>query len=204
MCLQSEREGEMDPRVLDVSMSFSDLDLDPTDTTFLPPSSESTSSPGTMSGPASNYGDSATGWTRKKWLAIESHLLQLFQTCHRCNSLITETKISIKGSQIKIHWSCGKHSGDWQSCPDRRGMSENNLLICASTFFTGSTYTLIGDWATLLSIPIPQKTQFFSIQKTYLLPAIQSAYQEKRDQIISRLVANSRSGKRHELCGDAR
>ncbi|XP_069388914.1 uncharacterized protein [Paralichthys olivaceus] len=187
--LQSEEEGEMDQQVLDVSMSFGYLGLDPADTSYLPPISDSASGTGTESGSASSHGDTATGWAEKKWLVNESYLLQLFKTCPECTSLITT--ITIRGSQIKIRWTCGKHCGDWQSCPDRRGMPENNLQICASTVFTGSAYTDIEDWATLLNIPIPHKTQFFNIQKTYILPTIQSAYQDKRDQIISRLTEDS-------------
>ncbi len=194
----------MEPEVQDVSMSFRDLSVDPADTSFIPPSSGSPSSTGTTSESASSIGDTATGWAERKWLVNKSHLLQLFKTCPECNSLIKETTITIKGSQIKIQWNCGKHFGDWQSCPDRRGMPENNLQICAATFFTGSTFTDIADWASLLNIQIPQKTHFYNIQTTYVLPTIQCTYQDKRDKIISRLHEESQSGKQHKLCGDAR
>ncbi|KAL7403764.1 hypothetical protein ABVT39_004807 [Epinephelus coioides] len=73
----SEEDGETDPEVCDVSMSFGDLSLDPADTSFVPPSSDLPSSTGTMSGSASSSGDTATGWAEKKWLVNNSHLLQL-------------------------------------------------------------------------------------------------------------------------------
>lgn len=192
----------MDSEVRDMSTSFGDFGLDDRDDSFAPPNSDSPSSTGSVS--TSSSGDTATGWAERKWIVNESHLLQLFKTCPKCSSAITETTITTRGSQIRIHWTCGNHSGDWQSCPDRRRMPENNLLICASVVFTGSTHTDLADWATLLNVPIPQRTQFYNIQRTYLLPAIQSAYQSKRDQIMFQLLEGSQSGIRHEFCGDAR
>ncbi|XP_063076037.1 uncharacterized protein LOC134466069 [Engraulis encrasicolus] len=192
----------MERELLDLSKSFEDCGLK--DVSFVLPSSQSSSSAGTMSGSGSISQDTERGWGQRKWLVNESNLLQLFQTCPSCMSLITETTITTKGSQIKIKWSCGRHSGEWQSCPDRRGMAENNLLISASILFTGATYTDVADWANLLNMSIPTATPFYDMQRIYLRPAIQDVYKRENDRIISRLAEESTSGKRHELCGDGR
>lgn len=134
----------------------------------------------------------------------ESHVLQLFQTRPDYRSLVTETKITTKGIQIKISWSCGRHSGEWKSCPDCRGLVKNSLLISASTVLTGATYTDIANWAKLLNISIPSDTTYYNMPRTYIQPTIQFVYQKEHDQIIFRLVQNSKSGKGLELCGDGR
>ncbi|CAM4286793.1 unnamed protein product [Leuciscus chuanchicus] len=83
-------------------------------------------------------------------------------------------------------------------------MAENNLLISASTFFTGTTHTTISDWAELLHTPIPKKTQYYSMQSIYLIPVIQQAYRDQHEKLMERLVQLSASGHKVELCGDAR
>lgn len=128
--------------------------------------------------------------------------MELFQRCNQCGCVISAKKVTSRGSQIKIDWSClNGHSDKWASCPDVRGMAENNLLFCAATIFTGATYTSIAEWAKLMNVEIPKPTQFYSIQSTYLVPVIQYAYKDQHDKILVRLRG---IGKSVDLCGDAR
>ena len=82
-------------------------------------------------------------------------------------------------------------------------MGRNYLLMCAATLFTGATYTDIKDWADLMNIPIPGKTQYYLIQSN-LIPVINNAYKDQQEKIMARLIQLSASGKKMELCGDAR
>ncbi|CAM4530108.1 unnamed protein product [Leuciscus chuanchicus] len=141
----------------------------------------------------------------RKWIVNESRLLELFNTCKTCGSAVENKRIVTHGSQIRVLWTClNDHPGSWASCPDIRGMAENNLLISASTFFTGTTHTTISDWAELLHTPIPKKTQYYSMQSIYLIPVIQQAYRDQHEKFMERLVQLSASGHKVELCGDAR
>ena len=97
--------------------------------------------------------------------------MELFRTCSRCGVAIEEKWIAKRASQMKVHWTClNGHSGEWASCPDQRNMGCNNLLVCAATFFTGATYSDIKDWAELINLQIPNKTQFYTVQTKYLVP----------------------------------
>lgn len=66
----SEEEGEvaaaMDPEVWDLSRSFGDMYTDVTDMSFVLPTSQSSSTTGTMSGSASCSGDTDGGWAERK------------------------------------------------------------------------------------------------------------------------------------------
>ncbi|KAJ8346555.1 hypothetical protein SKAU_G00279560 [Synaphobranchus kaupii] len=159
---------------------------DPVDLSFQPPSSTSTSSPG--SGSTSARSDHPVEWDERKWVVNESRLMALFRSCQRCGIPIEDIKVSKHASQIKVEWRClNGHQDKWSSCPDTRGMAENNLLISSATLFTGTTYTEIVDWARLLNLQIPQKTQYYAIQSTYLIPVINFAYKENQQQLMTRL-----------------
>ncbi len=67
-------------------------------------------------------------------------------------------------------------------------MPENNLLMAASTLFTGATYTTIADWAGLLNLQIPQKTTYYNIQSSYLIPVIDIVYNEQHKAIMEQLL----------------
>ncbi|XP_049918879.1 uncharacterized protein LOC126401561 [Epinephelus moara] len=167
--------------VHDVSMSS--IQSDAKDPSFVVPSSTSTSTP------TSEENEEIGTWQEKKWLVNQSRLMQLFETCHQCGGGIMEPSISSAGSLIRIKWDCQNgHSGLWSSCPDVRGMPENNLLVAASTLFTGATYTTIADWAELLNIQLPKKSTFYSIQSSYLIPVTDIKYNEQHKAIMERLL----------------
>lgn len=143
--------------LLDASMTsvFSD---DEKDMTFSLSSKHSTSS--TASSSISSPSETQSEWDDRKWIVHESHLMRLFRTCHKCGIAITEKKVTKSGSQIKVERTCKNgHNDKWSSCPDTRGMAQNNLLVPAAVLFTE-----IQEWAKLLSLQLPKKTQYYSVQ----------------------------------------
>uniref|UniRef100_A0A8C6T677 THAP domain-containing protein 1 n=1 Tax=Neogobius melanostomus TaxID=47308 RepID=A0A8C6T677_9GOBI len=124
--------------VFDVSMT-SETALDPADISFVPDSSTSTSTTGS----SSSLSGQPRGFKERKWIVNESKLLELFLICPKCGSAMCDLNQTITqfGSRIYINWQCNNgHMGQWESCPNVRGMAEN-LLATAATVFTGSTYT---------------------------------------------------------------
>ena len=83
-------------------------------------------------------------------------------------------------------------------------MGRNNLLTSAAILFTGATYADIRDWAFLLKLQIPGKTQFYSVQSKYLIPVINHAYKNQQDQVIERLKQLADTEEKIALAGDAR
>lgn len=142
------------------------LEDNPSDVSYLPSSGSSQSSPDSDSGSASANGD---GWAERKWLVSESRLLQLCVTCTVCGVAVAETKTTTHSSQIKIQWICqNNHSGTWASCPDRRGMAENNLLISASILFTGTSHTTL--WTGLIFYTHTNPQEYTVLQDARGLP----------------------------------
>ncbi len=188
--------------VFDVSMS-SEPAVDPADTSFVPYSSPST----TTTGSTSSLSGQPRGWKERKWIVNESKPMEFFQKCTNCGAAMCDLNQTITqfGSRININWQCNNgHTGQWESCPNIRGMAENNLLAAAATLFTGSTYTDIADWAGLFNLQLPQQTTLYNIQASYLLPVIEEAYTEQETTIKARLICQTEDGEGVQLCGDGR
>uniref|UniRef100_A0A8C2FEU5 Uncharacterized protein n=1 Tax=Cyprinus carpio TaxID=7962 RepID=A0A8C2FEU5_CYPCA len=197
--------GEMDissTSAFDVSMT-SEPATDPADISFVPLSSPSTSTTGSsasLSGPHRR-------WKERKWMVNESKLMELFRKCTICGVVMCDLNQNIKtfASRIQITWKCNNgHTGEWESCPNTRGMAENNLLSAAATLFTGATYTDIADWAGLLNLQLPQKSAFYTIQSSYLIPVISEAYKKQESIIKARLICQTLDGESVHVCGDGR
>ena len=198
MFTKEEKTVADDDNPLDQSMSsFEASSSHPVDRSFVPLSSTSRSSSSDI--------PSAVGakkWSERNWIVNESKLMQIFTTCHQCGVLIEEEdkKATTSGIRIHIKWSCmNGHSGEWESCPQLRGMPENNLLVASSILFTGSTCTEIFDWAK----KIPKKTTFYSLQSTYLIPVIEYAYCDHHEEIMRNLQLQTVGGG-ISICGDGR
>ncbi|ROL48788.1 THAP domain-containing protein 1 [Anabarilius grahami] len=188
--------------VFDVSMT-SEPAVDTADTSFVPNSSPST----TTTGSSSSISGQARGWKERKWIVNESKLLELFQKCTTCGAAMCDLNQTVTqfGSRININWQCSNgHMGQWESCPNIRGMVENNLFAAAATLFTGSTYTDIADWAGLFNLQLPLESTFYNIQASYLLPVIEKSYTQQENIIKARLICQSEDGEGVQLSGDGR
>ncbi|XP_073721471.1 uncharacterized protein [Misgurnus anguillicaudatus] len=188
--------------VFDVSMT-SEPAVDPTDTSFVPFSSPST----TTTGSSSSLSGQPSGWKERRWIVNESKLMELFQKCTTCGAPMCDLNQTIShfGSRININWQCSNgHIGQWESCPNIRGMGENNLLTAAATLFTGSTYTDIADWAGLLNLQLPKHANFHNLQASYLFPVIEEAYTQQENIIKAKLICQTEDGEGVQLCGDGR
>ncbi|XP_076156980.1 uncharacterized protein LOC143140023 isoform X2 [Alosa pseudoharengus] len=198
-------QAEMDistTSAFDISMT-SEPAADPADTSFVPYSTPSSSATGSSASLSGQPG----GWHERKWIVNESKLMELFQRCPSCGASMCDLNQTKKttGSQLSIKWECNNgHTGEWQSCPDTRGMPENNLLTAAVTLFTGATYTHIADWAGLLNLQLPQKTTYYNIQSSYLIPTVDETYKKQENAIKARLICQTLDEEEVHICGDGR
>ncbi|XP_073718200.1 uncharacterized protein [Misgurnus anguillicaudatus] len=190
---------------LETSMSSIEAPSVGDDCTFLPLSSECTSTRSSSSDVSIVGAERRGDWSERKWIVNESALMELFSTCHTCGVSITDKKITSCGSTIKIEWTClNHHTGVWQSCPDVRGIPENNLVSSAAIIFTGTTQNEIAEWADLLNLQLPKKTSYYSLQSTYMIPVIHKAYTDIQEKNIPQLQEAASHGGHTDICGDAR
>ncbi|KAK0132294.1 hypothetical protein N1851_011846 [Merluccius polli] len=192
-------------KTLDTSMSSIEAPCERDDSTFLPLSSECTSTRSSSSDMSNAGGEQRGHWSERKWIVNESALMELFATYHTCGVAIATKNITRSGSMIEIKWTClNHHSGVWRSCPEVRGMPENNLVSSAAIIFTGATETEIAEWADLLNLQLPKKTTYYSLQSTYLIPVIQKAYTDMQEKKLSELQETASAGGDTDVGGDAR
>uniref|UniRef100_A0A8C1M8N5 Uncharacterized protein n=1 Tax=Cyprinus carpio TaxID=7962 RepID=A0A8C1M8N5_CYPCA len=179
------------------------LSLDPPsdkkDLSFAPLSSTTSTS-------TTNTEEEGSGtYKERKWIVNESNLMQLFTRCPQCGQTVIDTKKFSFGSLLRVSWECiNGHEGSWNSCNETRGMADNNLLVAASTLFTGATYVDIADWAACLNVQIPQKTTFYAIQSSYLIPVVDVFYKEQQAKLLEDLRLQNVLQKGANLSGDGR
>ena len=141
------------------------------------------------------------------WIVDEAQIMEMLDFCSKCGKkIITKTPHLVGGCRLLVKCECeGGCSTSWSSSPQTsKRAPDNNVLCSAAIFFTGATYTDIFEWAQLLNLQIPKKTQYYSIQKHYLIPVIHAAYANHNQAIIGRLRQRSAAGERIDLCGDGR
>lgn len=184
---------------LDVSMLSLDPPSDKKDLSFAPLSSTTSTS-------TTNTEEEGSGtYKERKWIVNESNLMQLFTRCPQCGQTVIDTKKFSFGSLLRVSWECiNGHEGSWNSCNETRGMADNNLLVAASTLFTGATYVDIADWAACLNVQIPQKTTFYAIQSSYLIPVVDVFYKEQQAKLLEDLRLQNVLQKGANLSGDGR
>ncbi|KAG1932752.1 hypothetical protein F2P79_020905 [Pimephales promelas] len=83
-------------------------------------------------------------------------------------------------------------------------MPEVNLLSAAAVLFKGGTFTELSDWCTTMGVQMIGQTTFYAIQITYLHPAIEHLYQDRRREILARVYLEQEDGKRPHLAGNGR
>ena len=108
-----------------------------------------------------------------KYLVFESELHKLIKYCPDCGSIITNISKTVTGSALSISYSCiFGHNKTWHSQPVIRHIPAGNLLLSAAVLLSGSTFGKTEKFATIMRMPIPSKSEFYNIQKAYLIPVI--------------------------------
>ncbi|XP_077050139.1 uncharacterized protein LOC143697096 [Siphateles boraxobius] len=160
----------------------------------------------TTSKSTSNTEEEGSGtYKERKLIVNESKLMQLFTRCPQCVQTVIDTKKFSFGSLLRVIWECTNgHEGSWNSCGETRGMADNNLLVAASTLFTGATYVDIADWAVCLNVQIPHKTTFYAIQSSYLIPVVDVFYKEQQAKLLEDLRLRNVLQEGANLLGDRR
>ena len=128
-------------------------------------------------------------------------LKPLFQICLKCGSVATITKVSTIRTMLTVEHVCIQgHHEKWRSQSMLKKLPEGTLRLAAGILFSGLGFQGTKDLFTIAGIQFFSKTQFFSIQKAILFPAINHVYLTYQDIILERL----RSLSNVEVVGDGR
>ncbi|XP_052820913.1 uncharacterized protein LOC128246652 [Mya arenaria] len=107
--------------------------------------------------------------------------------CRSCKSHEVEIKDTYKGSAVYLEWVCkeGHSNGRWCSQPLlNRRVHSGDFLISATTVLSGNNFSKLKLWADMLKLKFPSEQQFFRVQGAYLVPTVDSYWQEHQQDLI--------------------
>ena len=123
-----------------------------------------------------------------KLLVFQSNLLKLFTKCQTepfCTAQSNASIITIKETLISVTSICDNHHTNiWYSQPFVNRMPVGNMLLAASTLYSGNTYTTLSEICSCLNFQIFSKSEFYNIQKKILLPSICHMWKSHQRQLF--------------------
>ena len=176
-------------------------DIDPHDLTYQPENLSTSLDESTISETDTSL------VSESKYIVFRSQLMELVRRvmCSTCSQpsppdVIEESEL---GSCITVTTTCisGHIILKWASQPISGRQPIGNILLSGAILCSGETYERVKHMCHLVNIKFPSKTTYNNIQKDYLLPEIQMAWQSEQAQCIAEV--NERGGSVW-LAGDGR
>lgn len=118
-----------------------------------------------------------------------------------CNSAITLRTENI-GSALYIYWECEQKHEVYRWCSQpvlNRHLHGGDLQIASALLCSGNNFSKMALYAKFLRLYFPGKVKFSNIQRTYLVPTINSFWMESQRQVVE-----SVSGRSVVALGDGR
>lgn len=169
------------------------FDVDPHDLTYQP-DNLSTSIDDSLSSET----DDNSLVSEAKYVVFRSQIMDLVRRvmCPTCPQpspadVIEESDI---GSCMTITTTCisGHTIMKWKSQPIMGRQPIGNILLSGAILCSGETYERVKHMCDLINIKFPSKTTYNNIQRDYLLPEIQTAWQTEQARCIAEV--NDRGG----------
>ena len=102
-----------------------------------------------------------------------------------CTAPAEITTTSTKGTMLSVTCAClNHHTFKWKSQPVIDNAPSGNLLLAAATLYSGNTYSTLAEICKSLNLRIFGKTDFYYIQKTYLLPSISHMWSMEQSVLL--------------------
>ena len=138
----------------------------------------------------------------KTYLVFKTCLCTLFHICRHCKRP-TNTIFSTIGSMLQVKVTCCvcELKWTWTSQPYVRGIPQGNILMSASTLFSGSLVSKALRAFQIMNCSSISKRTLFSTQKKYLHPAISNVWKEQQTSLLTVLKVEQKPLK---LKGDGR
>ena len=106
--------------------------------------------------------------------------------CLCCGGTVLDCQETNVGSQLSVKLFCiNGHQSSWKSQPLIKNTPAGNLLSSAVILFSGNTFERISQFASFLNLHFISNPTFYSIQKKYLLPVVEKAWEEEKWQVLN-------------------
>jgi solute carrier family 8 (sodium/calcium exchanger) len=124
----------------------------------------------------------------KKFMVSSSKLLELFNTCKKCNRLATASIQHIIGTMVKIKAECDFCCFTWQWCsqPYLGSIPAGNIGLSASILFSGAIATKVLRVLECMGVATISRRTFTSHQSAILFPAISRVWDKRQREYIAR------------------
>jgi hypothetical protein len=123
----------------------------------------------------------------KKYIVFDEMLDKLLFSvkCPFCSGSVSHVKKSYVGSMVRATIICtsGHEAMKWASQPSIGKAPVGNILGAASILFSGNTYNHISHFANLFGLQFFGKTMYYDIQKSVLVPAVNTCYLQHMEDL---------------------
>ncbi|CAN7995733.1 unnamed protein product [Ixodes hexagonus] len=136
----------------------------------------------------------------RKFIVFESCLDVLLDACQTCAASIIHMDKSVQGCCLQVSTICKNgHVDNWCSQPIIKRKPVGNILMAASALLTGCCIKKTLRTLTGMGIACFTYRTFFTIQKAFLLPAIEKVWNKHQLELFT-----AAAGKQLTIAGDGR
>ena len=131
------------------------------------------------------------------------NLLELLRFCSQCGSPIEPTfrVFSYIGTLLKVTYVClNNHSTTWSSQPVLKKFPLTDNALTTSVCISGNTHSTLKEISNTLNLQIMRKQTYSKIQKHYVLPVVDEAYNSLISEVSSCVQENGEA----VMIGDGR
>jgi hypothetical protein len=124
----------------------------------------------------------------RKFIIFESSLQRLLKFCPDCGSPVVQQSSFTTGCMVTYRLECHEgHEVTWRSQPMDGKRSLGNILAAAAILFSGLTFMRAAAFAAAMNLVFLSKETFCDIQKKFLWPLIQAAWDEEQRKVVNML-----------------
>ena len=122
--------------------------------------------------------------TERKYIVFESCLLSLFTYCHICGKA-NRVETQSRGTLLAVTATCpDDHTQKWSSQSLLGSSGAGNILLAAAILYSGTTYSSFAHLARVCGLAIMSERVFYSIQKSVLVPTVNSLWLDHQATVL--------------------
>ncbi len=144
-----------------------------------------------------------------KFIVFEENLTNLVEMtrCPKCGAPVCTMEKSVSGTCVSynVQYLCNDPHISWSAQPHlRSGRSKvpaGNIIACASTLYTGLTFSRIQSFCDVFNLSMVSESTFYDVQSSLLIPVVGEAWHQEQELMKVQLKED---GSPLTLAGDGR